>query len=58
MRATPGAESGRPLTEDEVVDPFAERSHTAVREQVAARLGADVPTPVKTYSGPRSTVGT
>jgi HAD superfamily hydrolase (TIGR01509 family) len=34
-----GAELGWPLTEDEVVDRFIGRSHGAIREQVAARLG-------------------
>ncbi|MEU6050707.1 HAD family hydrolase [Streptomyces xanthochromogenes] len=36
-----GAELGWPLTEDEVVDRFIGRSHAAIREQVAARLGED-----------------
>lgn len=34
-----GAELGWPLTEEEVVDRFIGRSHAAIREQVAARLG-------------------
>ncbi|POX57258.1 haloacid dehalogenase [Streptomyces sp. Ru71] len=34
-----GAELGWPLTEDQVVDRFIGRSHAAIREQVAARLG-------------------
>ncbi|MEV3861456.1 HAD family hydrolase [Streptomyces sp. NPDC050095] len=34
-----GAELGWPLTEDEVVDRFIGRSHAAIREQVADRLG-------------------
>ncbi|MGW1894405.1 HAD family hydrolase [Streptomyces sp. NPDC002004] len=34
-----GAELGWPLTEDEVVDRFIGRSHAAIRELVAARLG-------------------
>lgn len=34
-----GAELGWPLTEAEVVDRFIGRSHAAIREQVAARLG-------------------
>ncbi|MFB7245524.1 haloacid dehalogenase [Streptomyces populi] len=36
-----GAELGWPLTEGEVVDRFIGRSHAAIREQVAARLGED-----------------
>ncbi|MEW2416543.1 HAD family hydrolase [Streptomyces sp. NPDC046866] len=36
-----GAELGWPLTEDEVVDRFIGRSHAAIREQIAARLGED-----------------
>ncbi|WP_445529824.1 HAD family hydrolase [Streptomyces cyslabdanicus] len=36
-----GAELGWPLTEDEVVDRFIGRSHAAIREQVAARLGQE-----------------
>ncbi|WP_035796654.1 HAD family hydrolase [Kitasatospora mediocidica] len=36
-----GAELGWPLTEDEVVDRFIGRSHAAIRDQVAARLGED-----------------
>jgi HAD superfamily hydrolase (TIGR01509 family) len=36
-----GAELGWPLTENEVVDRFIGRSHAAIREQVAARLGED-----------------
>ncbi|MFJ9825148.1 HAD family hydrolase [Streptomyces sp. NPDC101160] len=34
-----GAELGWPLTEEEVVDRFIGRSHAAIRDQVAARLG-------------------
>ncbi|WP_335934995.1 HAD family hydrolase [Streptomyces sp. PTD5-9] len=34
-----GAELGWPLTEDEVVDRFIGRSHAAIRDQIAARLG-------------------
>ncbi|MFK0174016.1 HAD family hydrolase [Streptomyces sp. NPDC090306] len=37
-----GAELGWPLTEDEVVDRFIGRSHAAIREQIAARLGPAV----------------
>ncbi|MFK0257955.1 HAD family hydrolase [Streptomyces sp. NPDC090445] len=36
-----GAELGWPLTEGEVVDRFMGRSHAAIREQIAARLGDD-----------------
>ncbi|MEW2371939.1 HAD family hydrolase [Streptomyces sp. NPDC006656] len=36
-----GAELGWPITADEVVDRFIGRSHAAIREQVAARLGED-----------------
>ncbi|WP_415948286.1 HAD family hydrolase [Streptomyces sp. KLOTTS4A1] len=36
-----GAELGWPLTESEVVGRFIGRSHAAIHEQVAARLGAD-----------------
>ncbi|MFH8369524.1 HAD family hydrolase [Streptomyces sp. NPDC018031] len=36
-----GAELGWALTEDEVVDRFIGRSHAAIREQVAARLGEE-----------------
>ncbi|MEV7547200.1 HAD family hydrolase [Streptomyces sp. NPDC089915] len=36
-----GARLGWPLTEDEVVDRFIGRSHTAIREQVAERLGEE-----------------
>ncbi|MFF0753074.1 HAD family hydrolase [Streptomyces sp. NPDC004267] len=36
-----GAELGWPLTEEEVVDRFIGRSHAAIREQVAARLGEE-----------------
>jgi HAD superfamily hydrolase (TIGR01509 family) len=36
-----GAELGWPLTEGEVVDRFIGRSHTVIREQVAAQLGED-----------------
>ncbi|MFE7958830.1 HAD family hydrolase [Streptomyces sp. NPDC057413] len=36
-----GAELGWPLTETEVVDRFIGRSHAAIREQVAARLGVE-----------------
>ncbi|MFI9605297.1 HAD family hydrolase [Streptomyces sp. NPDC052043] len=36
-----GAELGWRLTEDEVVDRFIGRSHAAIREQVAARLGQE-----------------
>lgn len=35
-----GAELGWPLSEDEVVSRFIGRSHAAIREQVADRLGA------------------
>lgn len=41
VQVTLGAELGWPLTEDEVVDRFIGRSHAAIREQVAARLGED-----------------
>ncbi|MFJ2404197.1 HAD family hydrolase [Streptomyces xanthochromogenes] len=41
VQVAPGAELGWPLTEDEVVDRFIGRSHAAIREQVAARLGED-----------------
>ncbi len=34
-----GAELGWPLTEDEVVDRFVGRSHAAIHERIAARLG-------------------
>ncbi|WP_405594724.1 HAD family hydrolase [Streptomyces sp. NBC_01410] len=34
-----GAELGRPLTEDEVIDRFIGRSSASIREQVSARLG-------------------
>ncbi|MFF2197789.1 HAD family hydrolase [Streptomyces sp. NPDC058157] len=37
-----GAELGWPLTEEEVVDRFIGRSHAAIREQIAERLGQDV----------------
>ncbi|MEV7415332.1 HAD family hydrolase [Streptomyces sp. NPDC089919] len=37
-----GAELGWPLTEAEVVERFIGRSHAAIREQVAARLGEEV----------------
>ncbi|MEU5537272.1 HAD family hydrolase [Streptomyces sp. NPDC020362] len=36
-----GAELGWPLTEEEVVERFIGRSHAAIREQVAARLGEE-----------------
>ncbi|MGW5126612.1 HAD family hydrolase [Streptomyces sp. NPDC004069] len=36
-----GTELGWPLTEDEVVDRFIGRSHAAIREQVATRLGQE-----------------
>ncbi|WP_042366055.1 HAD family hydrolase [Streptacidiphilus neutrinimicus] len=36
-----GAELGWPLSEGEVVERFIGRSHAAIREQVAARLGED-----------------
>ncbi|MEV7279961.1 HAD family hydrolase [Streptomyces sp. NPDC093111] len=36
-----GAELGWPLTEDEVVDRFIGRSHAAIQEQVADRLGEE-----------------
>ncbi|MFI9063813.1 HAD family hydrolase [Streptomyces sp. NPDC053429] len=36
-----GTELGWPLTEAEVVDRFIGRSHAAIREQVAVRLGED-----------------
>ncbi|MFC7866041.1 HAD family hydrolase [Streptomyces murinus] len=36
-----GAELGWPLSEDEVVGRFIGRSHAAIREQVADRLGAE-----------------
>lgn len=36
-----GAELGWPLTEDEVVARFIGRSHAAIREQVAERLGQE-----------------
>ncbi|MGW3245531.1 HAD family hydrolase [Streptomyces sp. NPDC001070] len=36
-----GAELGWPLTEDEVVARFIGRSHAAIREQVAERLGEE-----------------
>ncbi|MFD9634228.1 HAD family hydrolase [Streptomyces violascens] len=39
-----GAELGWPLTEGEVVDRFIGRSHAAIREQIAARLGEGVAT--------------
>ncbi|MFF8592119.1 HAD family hydrolase [Streptomyces sp. NPDC015220] len=39
VQVTLGAELGWPLTEEEVVDRFIGRSHAAIREQVAARLG-------------------
>ncbi|MER6573871.1 HAD family hydrolase [Streptomyces sp. NPDC001093] len=39
VQVTLGAELGWPLTEGEVVDRFIGRSHAAIREQVAARLG-------------------
>ncbi|MEW1568976.1 HAD family hydrolase [Streptomyces sp. NPDC093509] len=41
VQVTLGVELGWPLTEDEVVDRFIGRSHAAIREQVAARLGED-----------------
>ncbi|WP_330301316.1 HAD family hydrolase [Streptomyces sp. NBC_00503] len=37
-----GAELGWPLTEGEVVERFIGRSHAAIREQVADRLGRDI----------------
>ncbi|MFF7747918.1 HAD family hydrolase [Streptomyces sp. NPDC007971] len=36
-----GAELGWPLTQEEVVERFIGRSHAAIREQVAARLGEE-----------------
>jgi HAD superfamily hydrolase (TIGR01509 family) len=39
VHAALGAELGWPLTEQQVVDRFIGRSHAAIREQVAARLG-------------------
>lgn len=36
-----GAELGWPLTEAEVVERFIGRSHAAIREQIAARLGEE-----------------
>ncbi|RSS64730.1 HAD family phosphatase [Streptomyces sp. WAC06614] len=39
-----GAEHGWALTADEVVDRFVGRSHAAVREQIAARLGEETAT--------------
>ncbi|MFG3206542.1 HAD family hydrolase [Streptomyces sp. NPDC048192] len=41
VQAALGAELGWPLTEEEIVDRFIGRSHAAIREQVAARLGHD-----------------
>ncbi|WP_190016778.1 HAD family hydrolase [Streptomyces lucensis] len=42
VQVTLGAELGWPLTEGEVVDRFIGRSHAAIREQVAARLGEEI----------------
>ncbi|MFI9809136.1 HAD family hydrolase [Streptomyces sp. NPDC052301] len=39
VQVTLGAQLGWPLTEDEVVARFIGRSHAAIREQVAERLG-------------------
>ncbi|MEV6837164.1 HAD family hydrolase [Streptomyces sp. NPDC051133] len=41
VQVTLGAELGWPLTEDEVVARFIGRSHAAIREQVAERLGQE-----------------
>ncbi|MFI5685589.1 HAD family hydrolase [Streptomyces sp. NPDC051636] len=41
VQVTLGAELGWPLTEDEVVGRFIGRSHAAIREQVADRLGEE-----------------